>query len=345
MRTSQRTFRLDPSKYPVVVPHVSWSEGTLFFGGIALRELSPAEWAFLQRCDGTRALRELVTTASDARTIATVAPWLVWWDAPVVRTLVVPGGATRLVFSPGPEDAWLGMGGRLFMESPTHATTVITCFGLMARTVEPLAFATPNDLAAIARDEIALVAQVAGVAHELWELPARELRHSEDGRAGAPSSVDWMKSMLREVIDEAVARAAPNEIFVPFAGDASSDAGVLLDVVLGMYVDGLFDAAELHIFESTPVANGHRPIDEFLGRFERSYVELRDYFVPVTPWIGRKGSALEVFRSRVDHASRDAWLESAKLNGVLSDPVAGSGTTTRELHAERFWAARLAGAA
>jgi hypothetical protein len=338
MRPIQPCRRMAPQSHPIALPHITWSRDTLYFCGRAARSASREDWMRLVQCDGSKTLLELASSRDEARTIAAAAPWLLWWENRLgAVTAGDSGRITRLVLSPGVETAWLGMGGRLLMDAATCPTKVITCFGLTARTVESLAFLTPGDLAAITRDESSLAARLAGVTQERWEFPARELRPPGDRQSR--SNVDWLKNMLREVIQQLLTGVAPKEIFVPMAVEPGSDAGVLLDVILSMYVDGLLEASQVHIFESSPLARGHRPVDEFLSRFEKSYLHLQEYFVPLAARGLQKGSHLEVFRSCIDNPLREAWLASAARNATLSH-----GWLLRDDEsgfAERFWRASL----
>jgi hypothetical protein len=343
MSARLRSFRMNPDRYPIAVPHLSSSRGVLYFGAKALRQASEREQSLLSQCDGSVRFCDLATTPEDARAIAALSPWLLWWDGPLPAPPAPSLAPSRLVLSTSPASPWLAMGGRLLMEASTCPTTVVTCFGHSAQTVDPYAFGSPDEVAVITRDELSLVGRLTGVPHELWEFPARELRSDFDPDQSTSPSDAWLKSMLREVIEETIARTNPVEIFVPASSEPDSDAGVVLDVVLAMFIDGLLGASKIHVFESSAVVSGARAVDEFLGRFENSYLKLPEYFVDMTPRIAHKASVLEVFRSRVDRKSREQWLESTSWNSSIGDLHCTCETTeSRGGHAERFWAVSLA---
>ena len=327
-------LRMHPEAYPIALPHVSWAPHAFFFGHRPVRDAQIDHWELLLLCDGTRTLGEVMRTHdASAREAALIAPWVLWWPAPLAGSPRPAPGCARLIFGPHPEDAWLGMGGRLLLEAAERPTHIITCFGLLANALDPIAFRTANEISAITRDELALAARLAGVTHEHWELPARELRPHATGVA---SSTEWIKSLLREVVVEAVDRMQPAEVFVPFAADPYSDAGILLEVMLALFIDGLLGDADLHVYETMDAAGGYRAVDEFLARFEQSYIVLPDYFVSITDSHVRKRALLELFRTRVDHRDCAVWLEAAARNAFVA-------RLAPHEHAEHYWRIGLAG--
>jgi LmbE family N-acetylglucosaminyl deacetylase len=325
---------MSPDAYPALIPHVSFGDGRLFFGHRPVREATTAEWEALVRCDGSAPLRDCVGAAAGAAVAPRMAPWLTWWEEALPARREPGGTVTRLVFSPRPSDAWLAMGGTLLASADHCATHVVACFGLVAETVDPVAFRTPNDVSSIARDEIAMAARAARATHEEWDFPARELR--EMGR-GMRASVEWMRNMVREAVTDAVDRVQPEEVFAPSAADPDSDAGVVLDILVEMHVGGELGSARLCVYQSTAMSLGFRPVDEFLSRFDRSYVHLAPLNGDLSHVMARKRSLLELFRSCTTSRSRRMWTESAKRTAR----IAGRERTER---AEQMWRVDVQGA-
>jgi LmbE family N-acetylglucosaminyl deacetylase len=337
MTARSSILRMDPDAFPVAIPHVSWTENTFFFGN---RPVQPAEadtWALLKECDGSRRLHELMAERhASADELAVIAPWLVWLDAPPSPGVAAAPPFTRMILTAQPEDAWIGMGGRLLKESAEHSTLVVTCFGLLGQCLDPDAFPTLDQISAISRDECVLAARATGVSHDTWDLPSRGPWQSAQSLA---ANAEWKKSLLQDIILDALARVRPVEIFTPLAIHPHSDAGLLMEVLLAMYVDGsLENETQLHVYEAPDGRMAPRTVDEFLARFERSYIGLRDYFCAITECHERKRSLLEVFRSRVAWPAREAAAETSARNALLAQFGVGA-------RAERFWQVGMAGRA
>jgi hypothetical protein len=318
---------LDPRAFPVVRPQVTWVDDDVYFGSWPIARVTDVETRFLEVCDGTRTLSDAVRAADvDARCAARVASWLLWWDAELDEPLEASAPLDRLVLSARHVDAWLGMGGRLGAEASRQRTAVITCFGSLGATRFVQAFPTPMEATASSRDEAAMVARLAGTATAAWEFPDRDWRTAlEETEERHAALADAIRTLLLHLVE----RHVPKQVFAPAALGSSPDARLLFHTALGMYADGTLDG-ELHFYEDEPAIGGYRSIDEFLARFEGSFLTPREYYVDVTAAFARKASLVDAFRCTLDEDDRQAWCESAERTAAVSG-IDG----TR--YAERFW--------
>lgn len=332
--TTLKSLRLDPRSFPVVLPHISCFRNQVYFGGKYITSLMPAEAEFLKSCGGMRTLAEIVNdTGTDARCAAHLARWFVWWDRAISEAPEASEAIERLVLTAGPEDAWFGMGGRLLLEAPQTSTMVLTCFGTLTGTRYREVFRTPDEVSTICRDEAALAARLAHVRQQVWGIPEQDVRYW--GGSNHASEQEALAAILRGIIIDVLGKYRPRQIFIPTATRLFSDAKLLFEILLSLFVEGRLKA-DLHIYEDAPAANGHRPVDEFLSRFESSYIAPEEYFVDVTECIHRKFSLLEVFRCRFNRLGRDAWERSARRNALLAG-------FSGQRFVERFWKVGVAG--
>lgn len=330
--TTLKSFRLDPYNVPVVLPHISFVQNEVYFGNEFVSSLSTQESEFLKSCDGKRTLAEIVkSTGANAGCVSRLARWFVWWDKAVAEAPVSSSAVVEnLILSTGPEDAWLGMGGRLLLEAGKTDALVLMCFGSRLDTHYREAFPTLDDVSIICRDEAALAGRLAHLRQEVWELPDFVLRNWVLAD-GAPALAEILRESLLALLD----KHRPQRVFIPAATNVSADARLLFDILFALLVEGRLEA-ELHIYEDTPSAEGHRPVDEFLSRFESSYLAPHEYFVDVTESIHRKFSLLEIFHCRFNRPQREAWEHSAKRNALLA------GFSNSHFF-ERFWKVDVAG--
>jgi LmbE family N-acetylglucosaminyl deacetylase len=329
--TTPKSFRLDPYHVPVVLPQVSCVHNEVYFGGEFVASLTPAESQFLQCCDGKRTLAEIVrSTGADGWCVSRLARWFVWWDRAIAEATASSGVIETLVLSAGPHDAWLGMGGRLLLEPAQTATLVLMCFGSRLDTYHTEAFTTFDDVSIISRDEATLASRLGRLRQEVWEFPDFVSRNSVLSDH-APALYDTLRDSLLTALD----RYRPQQVFMPAGSNGSEDARLLFEILFSLLVEGRLEA-DLHIYEDTPAAEGHRPVDEFLTRFESSYLAPTEYFVDVTESAHRKSSLLEVFHCRLSRSEREAWEHSAKRNALL----AGFSSSHS---CERFWKVDIGG--
>jgi hypothetical protein len=315
---------LDPTAYPLLLPHIGYHRDAVYFGSTRLAAVSRGEGGFLDRCDGTRTLAEAAAgCGASPDFIVGAARWLIWWPEPVAPPLGEPRRPVeRLVLSPHPEDAWLGMGGRIMAESRGVPTLVQSAFQVFTG-AHGARFRTTRELAMACMDEAATAARLGEVACGGFGVPEREARrlHRVPDEAA--------RELLQIRLAELLADLRPREVFVPAALGGDADAALLLDAVLALLGGGVLEA-DLHLYEDAPSTHGERQVDDFLLRFEDAFVAPRRYYFDIGGVLAKKRSLLDVFACRLDHLRRRAAADGA-LRNAQDSGVAGS------LTAERFW--------
>lgn len=322
---------LDPRSFPLVRPHITCVDNEVYFGSCRIARVSEAESNFLKECDGRLNLADVAGRAGvDATCVTLCAHWLLWWGGQVAAAPPSPP-AERLVFTATHTGAWLGMGGRLLLETRRRRTAVVTCFGSLgeSRFVEP--FPTLAEVSMAARDEAAFVARLSGVEQRVLNFPDHTLRErlEASGRTASEEVPGALRSALLEVINA----YRPSQIFAPAALGDAPDGRLLFETLLSLFAEGDIEG-ELHLFEDEPAVRGHRGVDEFLSSFEGSYLTPHEYYVDVTASFPEKASLIDVFRCTADRRAAVPWLQSAERNAALGGDAAA--------RAERFWELNLA---
>jgi hypothetical protein len=318
---------LDPQAYPIVRPQLARVDHEVYFGRHPVARVTELEARFLEACSGTRTLAQAARVSrTDARCAARVSPWLIWLDRPAAASVAPSCDGTSIVPSASPVGAWLGMSGRLLQESTDRTTIVVTCFGSVAASHVPQAFATASEATMACRDEADLLARVSGVQAMAWDFPDADLRASMQSDGDTDIA---LAEGLRACVAALLTRHMPTHVFAPAALGTSPDGRLLFDTVLGLYADGTL-ASELHFYEDAPATRGYRQVDEFVGRFEGAYFEPREYCVGIDEALSRKSALIDALRCSVSAQDRRQWLQSGQLNALAwgRDGVR---------HAERFW--------
>ncbi len=323
---------LDPRSFPLVRPQIACVDQDVYFGSYAVARVSPVELAFLNACTGQLNLANAAGKAGvDAICVARVSSWLLWWRHAVEASPQPRRRVDRLVLSATHPGAWLGMAGRLLMEAPAQSTAVITCMGSLGDTHFIDAFPTLAAVSMVCRDEVALVARLARVQQSVLDFPDEDLRARmlADGRDIAPLVEDTLRVSLLRILEE----HQPAQIFVPCAMGESGDSRLLFDILVSLFAEGII-GGELHLYEDEPATRGHRQVDEFLSRFEGSYLRPSEYFVDVTSSFAERLSVMEVFRGSMVQELRGPWSQTQHRNAVLAGFPGGI--------AERFWKLNVA---
>lgn len=308
-------------------PHMTCLGNDVYFGTFPLAQLTTVEARFLHECDGSRTLAECAKAATaDAVCVARLSSWLLWWERPVPSAPMPKGPIDRLVLAARHTAPWLGMGGRLALDAASKRTLVVTCFGSLGENRFVEAFPSASEVSAACHDEVELVARLTGVQQQIWDFPddARRQMLFTTGLDVDDLAADTTRAQVLDLIES----LRPSEVFAPAALDSSADALLLFNTVLSSFATGNLEA-ELHFYEDAPVIDGCRPIDEFLARFENSYLAPQTYYVDIAPAFHEKSALASGFRCTIDQHDATAWLQSAARNGSLALPTTG--------FAERFW--------
>jgi hypothetical protein len=321
---------LDPNGYPILLPHIAYHQGCVNAGIIDQILVEANEGRFLEACDGRNTLADIAAYAGvDPAFVASVVNWFIWWPHPVPQPSSFKGqGNARLVLAAAPEDPWLGMGGKLLCEATSVPTLILNCFRtrLSRSTADGL---TRSEAALVSVDEAAFAARLSGVSFDQLDLPAgaaeRLQAHHED---------ELVVAILRTRIVDTVDKQSVRELFVPAALGGDEDALLLFDTVIGLVAEGVL-TCRVWLYQDESATSGERWVDELFGRFEDSFLELREEFSPLGEFCERKDALLRVFKHHIGAAQRRHWREGAALNSERF-------CAAQALPTERFWEVQFA---
>ena len=174
-----------------------------------------------------------------------------------------------------------------------------------------------------------LAAAVLGVEARFLDLPEHALRHTSDGLQRLTLPADEIAAALATALYDTVAELAPEQIYAPAPLGNDPDQQLLFDTLLELYEQECFPGTGYHFYESYPLAASHLNVDDFLSRFEGSYLQLTPWSEEITDFLPEKTALLEIFRSRLGLDRRALLLDVARRNARLARLDAGA--------AERFW--------
>jgi LmbE family N-acetylglucosaminyl deacetylase len=332
--------RLALSAYPCRLPHVVLEQGQLFFGGLLDPEAGAAECRFLALADGKTPFAAILTAEPSAMGAAAASRHAVWLAQPLDR--LAPAAAARagggprcLLVGAHPGDVALSMGGLVLVRGKQARFTELCCFSRQIETRVPRAFASQVAVTAVRRDESHLAAAVLGIDTRHLDLPEYVLRQTADARDRMLLAPPEFEAAVRIALHDAIVELAPDQVFAPAAAGNHPDQRLIFDAIVELFERGDFPGTSYHLYENVPLAVAHLHVDDFLARFEGSYLEACAWYEEITEVLPQKLSLLEIFRSRLDLSFRPLLAAVARRDALLADLPPGSA-------AERFWTLREA---
>jgi LmbE family N-acetylglucosaminyl deacetylase len=324
--------RLLFSAYPCRLPHVRIEAGEVYFGRLKDAEAGDAEREFLALADGRTPFAEIFGLRPHLLAAAGASRHAVWLSSPLAAPQLPAGGPRSLLLAAHPGDVELSMGGLVLRRRHAGRFTLLNCFSRQLATRSPEAFGSRQEVTAIRRDESWLAATVLGTETRYLDFPELALRRQ--GAAGervtlpAGELATAVKLALHDAIDE----LAAEHVYAPAAAGESPDQRMIFDAVLDLYEEDYFPATRYHFYENVPLAASYLNVDDFLSRFEGSYLGLAPWFEEIDGVLAEKLTLLEIFRSRLDFGSRRLLAEMGRRNAHLARRGADC--------AERFWTLR-----
>ncbi len=324
--------RLLFSAYPCRLPHVSVADGEVAFGRLKDADAGDAEREFLALADGRTPFAEIFGQGPHLLAAAGASRHAVWLSSPLAAPRPPAGGTRSLLVAAHPGDVELSMGGLVLRRRGSERFTLLNCFSRQLATRAPQAFGSPQEITAIRRDESWLAAAVLGTETQYLDFPEHALRGA--GAAGerltAPAAE--LAAAVKLALHDAIAELAAVHVYAPAAVGNSPDQRLLFDAVLALYEEDYFPATRFHFYENVPLAASYLNVDDFLSRFEGSYLGLAPWFEEIGGVLADKLTLLEIFRSRLDFGSRRLLAEIGHRNARLE--------RRGNEFAERFWTLR-----
>jgi LmbE family N-acetylglucosaminyl deacetylase len=305
--------------------------GETFFGRLKDSEVGDAEREFLEIADGRTPFAEILARGSHLLA-AGVSRYAVWLARPLGPPLFPAAGERCLLLGAHPGDVELSMGGFVLRRRGEVRFTLLDCFTRQLSTRIPESFGSRTEVTAIRRDESRLAAGVLGVETRSLDLPEHALRHTEDGLQRLTLPAEELASALATALYDTLAELAPDHLYAPAAMGDHPDQRLLFDLLLELYEEDCFPGTHFHFYENFPLAASYLNVDDFLSRFEGSYLDLAPWCEEIAGVLPEKLALLEIFRSRLGLDRRQLLLDTGRRTALLGR-VAAAG-------AERFWTLR-----
>lgn len=339
-----RNPRLALWGFPVALPHFSVdATGQLRFGSTPLKAIEPEEADFFWRCDGRTSLREIMAECPSAAGRAATAQYLVWLSEPLAPAATPRDQAAErwLVLSPHPDDAELSLGGTLLARPEGVEVRNVVCFSDVIHAQVAGAFPEPVLVATVRRDEALLAGSAINMDVDFLGFPEQLYREvSAAGRDPEPIERD-VRAMLKLRLHHLIKAYQPHRVFAPAAIGNHGDHRMVFDCVIEFVDHDLFPGTAFHLYEDFPYCASGQAVDDFLARFELSYLDVSTSFVDISPVLPRKMAIAEIFRSQFNRSI----ATHIKRAGERTAAIAAGASPVEGVAHERYWTIDVMGAA
>ena len=341
-RRAARNPRLALSGYPVLLPHFTFKDSNLHFGDLFMRTVEPDEVEFAWRCDGRTTFREIMSAQPSAAGRAATAPYLTWLSSPLGEAQENPepaAGGTWLVLSPHPDDAELSLSGTIMGRASEVDFVNVICFSDLLYTQFSTSFPQAFDVNAIRRDEALLAGAAMGTRIEFLGIPELAYRQNLTDEANFLDAERATKDALKLRLFNLIRQHKPTAVFAPAGIGNHADHRMVFDCVIEFVDDDVFPETAFHLYEDYPYSASYQAVDDFLARFEYSYLDVSTKFEDIAPVMARKMAVGDIHRSQFrrgigDHVKRAAQRIAA---------IAAQGNPAKDAAAERYWSVGVMG--
>jgi LmbE family N-acetylglucosaminyl deacetylase len=317
MTNPPASSRLLLSAYPCRLPHVRIADGETYFGRVKDPEVGDAERQLLELADGRTPFAEILARGPHLLA-GGVSRYAVWLSRPLGPPALPAAGPRCVLLGAHPGDVELSLGGFVLRRRGEARLTLVSCFSRQLATRVPESFGSRTEVTTIRRDESLLAAGVLGAEARFLDLPEHALRHTGDGLQRLTLPAEEVASALATALYDTLAELAPEHLYAPAPLADHPDQRLLFDTLLELYEEDCFPGTRYHFYESFPAAASHLSVDDFLSRFEGSYLELAPGFEEVTDVLPEKLALLEIFRSRLGLDRRQLLLDVGRRNARLA---------------------------
>ncbi|HEV7428952.1 MAG TPA: hypothetical protein VGQ46_21570 [Thermoanaerobaculia bacterium] len=300
--------------YPLTHPHAFAEEEAL---------------PFLTACDGMTPFAGILNEHEVTDAVARALGEVVWLEQPPPDASS-DAEARILVLSAAPHAAWVAMGGHLLAQRGATRPLYVSCFTSVAYSDGSAVRATPFEAAMTARDEGAFCAGITGTETCFLDIPDRASR-----AALAPANFEEselpVRASVRLMLQHLITTERPTDVFAPAALTNDPDQRLLFEIVLEIFEDAFFAGTRFHLYEDVPAAGIQ--VDDFLARFESSYLDVAPWTADVSGHLEQKAALVDAFRSTCGPMEEAALRRAAARNAMWNGDAAAA-------H-ERFWTLRL----
>jgi len=331
----KRQDMLGLETYPVVLPQFVMRGKAVFFGATPVSECDEQELSFAARCDGQTVFRDIVAQDRLVGGVAATAAYLAWLKGPVQQASPenAEGRERWLIISPHPDDAELSMGGALLKKKGAIDATNLVCFSQLGHTIYPHAFIKPAEVTAVRKDEALLAGAVAGLDVKFLDFPEFGLREALIPSKDFYDREKELREALKLRLYEAIARIQPTQIYAPASIGDNPDHRLVFDIILEFVDEDLFPDMVVHFYEDFPYAAAYEEVDDFLSRFEHSYLDVEGWSEDISAVMEEKQIVCDIYRTQFRRSLARSLEEVAVRTGELvayQDAEAAPAS-------ERFW--------
>jgi len=333
-----------------MLPHFSMADGGLYFGDSYLRAMDPDEVAFAAQCTGQKSFREIIAEMQSAAGRAATAPYLTWLSEPLraespavttdgavvesaAATDVTKAGGRWLVLSPHPDDAELSLGGTLFARPEGVDAVNVICFSDLLYTQFAQAFPQAFAVNAVRRDEALLAGAAMGVGVEFLGFPELAYRQAMASEESFLNIEKDIRQALKLRLLHVIRKYRPTHVFAPAGIGDHGDHRMIFDCVIEFVDDDIFPDTTFHLFEDFPYSASQQAVDDFLSRFEYSYLDVVTHFHDTSAYVARKAAVTDIYRSQFRRGITDHVVRA----GTRTAAIAAKGTPEAKASAERYW--------
>ena len=327
---------LKPDAYPCLLPIVAYTPEATYIGRLKLGPLSPAEITLAAGLDGSTAYGELVERTPSYREISPFLDHLIWWDRPLSNNPQTSNGVPCLVISPHPDDAEFSMGGWLIKQRDQQEFVHAICFTQLAYTQFPDAFPSTCEVSAVRKSEARMTGTMLGLRSVDFQFPDFDVRTREIPEEEFREREQDVENLLRIALHRLIAETKPREIFAPAAIGNHPDHRLVFKIMLDFFDANRFPGVKIHFYEDIPYAASYYEIDNFLARFETSYITVRPWVEEISPVLNLKRTLCEVYRSQASPGFSELIDRIAARTAEFLPLPDGRGSVTSRA-AERFW--------
>ncbi len=335
-RRRERHPRMARSSYPIILPHLTFESEEAYFGKKKLRKEYPEGKWLKEKCDGKTTFNDLIEMNPECKRYDGLFDLIIWWDRPIKDASVraLRKKPKSLILSPHCGDAELSMGGHILNNRGKINFLNVVCFAPSADSADNNAFNSNLERSLIEKDESVLASRMLELHSNFFdfsEYSIRKLNSNNDQPAGTEAR---MKDCLKMALFNKISEFQPDDIYSPAAMGDHPDHKMIFDIVVDLFEEDFFPNSSFHFYEDIPYCFSYLNIDNFLSRFEGSYISVESWFEDISYVMQKKNIFSDVFRSQNRMNFKEKLNTIANRNALLFSREKKENNIKG---AERFW--------
>lgn len=330
--TRVRRGKLGMQSHPLLLPQFIVKDDAVTFGLTRLKDATPHERRFANRCDGVTPFREIVAENRLVGGIAATAPYLTWLQEPLDSVPGATSGEKWLVISPHPDDAEVSMGGTILNKSASTQITNLVVFSHLAHTLYMQSFGRPVEVTATRKDEALLAGQIMGCDTQFLEFPEFGLREALIPAKDLEDREQELREHVKFRLYKWIEEHRPDQVFAPASVGDHPDHRMIFDLILQFVDEDFFPETTFHFYEDFPYAAAYQQVDDFLSRFEHSYLDVEPWAEDISAALETKQTLGDIYRTQFRRGLARTLEEMAARTAAMTSPKEAPVKA-----AERFW--------